>query len=159
TAQYLFGSVDRLIRLDMSELQTGDVSLLLGGGIHGETDSLIQRVRKQPFSVVLLDEFEKAHPRGWDLFLQVFDDGRLTDTLGQVADFRHCIIILTSNLGAGAHQSSSFGFASTPALFAADQVTRAISQTYRPEFQNRLDRVIVFRPLTRDLMRIILQKE
>jgi ATP-dependent Clp protease ATP-binding subunit ClpC len=159
TAQYLFGSVDRLIRLDMSELQTGDVSLLLGGGIHGETDSLIQRVRKQPFSVVLLDEFEKAHPRVWDLFLQVFDDGRLTDTLGQVADFRHCIIILTSNLGAGAHQSSSFGFASTPALFAADQVTRAISQTYRPEFQNRLDRVIVFRPLTRDLMRIILQKE
>ena len=69
------------------------------------TNSLIKLVRKQPFSVVLLDEFEKAHANVWDLFLQVFDDGRLTDQLGQVGDFRHCIIILTTNLGATSHRS------------------------------------------------------
>jgi ATP-dependent Clp protease ATP-binding subunit ClpC len=161
TAEYLFGSVERLLRLDMSEFQTAEsMAKILGdGSAHGETDSLISRVRKQPFSVVLLDEFEKSHPRIWDLFLQVFDDGRLTDALGQIADFRHCLIILTTNLGATSHQSSGLGFAPAPDAFTSDQVLRAISQTYRPEFQNRLDRVIVFRPLTRDLMRVILHKE
>jgi ATP-dependent Clp protease ATP-binding subunit ClpC len=159
TAEYLFGSVDRLIRLDMSEFQTTDLGNLVGSGLHGETESLVHRVRKQPFSVVLLDEFEKAHPRVWDLFLQVFDDGRLTDTLGQVADFRHCLIILTTNLGATTHQTSGFGFSAPAADFSRDQVTRAIADTYRPEFQNRLDKIIVFRPLTRELMRVILQKE
>jgi ATP-dependent Clp protease ATP-binding subunit ClpC len=158
TAEYLFGSVERLLRLDMSEFQTADsMAKILGDG--AETDSLISRVRKQPFSVVLLDEFEKSHPRIWDLFLQVFDDGRLTDALGQVADFRHCLIILTTNLGATTHQSAGLGFAPAPDAFTSEQVLRAISQTYRPEFQNRLDRVIVFRPLTRDLMRVILHKE
>ncbi|HEY3643044.1 MAG TPA: AAA family ATPase [Xanthobacteraceae bacterium] len=161
TAEYLFGSVERLLRLDMSEFQTAEsMAKILGdGSAHGETDSLIGRVRKQPFSVILLDEFEKSHPRIWDLFLQVFDDGRLTDALGQVADFRHCLIILTTNLGATSHQSSGLGFAPATDAFTSDQVLRAISQTYRPEFQNRLDRVIVFRPLTRDLMRVILHKE
>jgi ATP-dependent Clp protease ATP-binding subunit ClpC len=160
TAEYLFGSVDRLIRLDMSEFQAADANVnILGSGAYGETDSLISRVRKQPFSVVLLDEFEKAHPRIWDLFLQVFDDGRLTDTDGQVADFRHCLIILTTNLGIAAQPSSSFGFAASADVFTADQVTRVVTQTFRPEFQNRLDKVIVFRPLTRDLMRVILGKE
>ena len=106
TAEYLFGSVERMIRLDMSEFQTAEsIAKILGDG-GNETDSLISRVRKQPFSVVLLDEFEKSHPRIWDLFLQVFDDGRLTDALGQVADFRHCLIILTTNLGATSHQSA-----------------------------------------------------
>jgi ATP-dependent Clp protease ATP-binding subunit ClpC len=161
TAAYLFGSVERLLRLDMSEFQTAEsMAKILGDGSpHGETASLISRVRKQPFSVILLDEFEKSHPRIWDLFLQVFDDGRLTDALGQVADFRHCLIILTTNLGATSHQSAGLGFAPAPDAFTSDQVLRAISQTYRPEFQNRLDRVIVFRPLTRDLMRVILHKE
>jgi ATP-dependent Clp protease ATP-binding subunit ClpC len=157
-AEYLFGSVERLLRLDMSEFQTAEsMGKILGDG--GETDSLISRVRKQPFSVVLLDEFEKSHPRIWDLFLQVFDDGRLTDALGQIADFRHCLIILTTNLGATSRQSSGLGFAPAPDAFTSEQVLRAISQTYRPEFQNRLDRIIVFRPLTRDLMRVILHKE
>ena len=108
---------------------------------------------------MLLDEFEKAHPRVWDLFLQVFDDARLTDTVGQVADFRHCLIIMTSNLGATSHQTAGLGFAPAADVFTTDQVMRAISQTYRPEFQNRLDKVIVFRPLTRELMRVILKKE
>jgi ATP-dependent Clp protease ATP-binding subunit ClpC len=160
TAEYLFGSVDRLIRLDMSEFQTAEaIGGLLGSSFSADSESLIHRVRKQPFSVVLLDEFEKAHPRVWDLFLQVFDAGRLTDTMGQVADFRHCLIIMTSNLGATGHQSSGFGFASPPDVFTSEQVLRAISQTYRPEFQNRLDKIIVFRPLSRELMRVILHKE
>ncbi len=159
-ADYLFGSVDRLIRLDMSEFQTPEsTTTILGGGVPGEADSLISRVRKQPFSVVLLDEFEKAHPRIWDLFLQVFDDARLTDTLGQVADFRHCLIIMTTNLGATSHQTSGLGFAPAADVFTTEQVMRAISQTYRPEFQNRIDKIIVFRPLTRELMRVILKKE
>jgi len=160
-AEYLFGSPDRLIRLDMSEFQTADSAFkILGeGGAQGESDSLINRVRKQPFSVVLLDEFEKSHPRIWDVFLQVLDEGRLTDTLGQIADFRHCLIILTTNLGATSHQSAGLGFAPPPDVFTTDQVVRAIAETYRPEFQNRLDKIIVFRPLTRDLMRVILRKE
>ena len=105
-------------------------------------------MRKQPFSVVLLDEFEKAHANVWDLFLQVFDDGRLTDQLGQVADFRHCIIILTSNLGR--HQPPhprASGFSPGDDAYSGEQVLRAVGQTFRPEFQNRLDKVIVFRPL------------
>jgi ATP-dependent Clp protease ATP-binding subunit ClpC len=160
TAEYLFGSTDRMIRLDMSEFQTPESTAnILGSGMPGEPDSLISRVRKQPFSVVLLDEFEKAHPRIWDLFLQVFDDARLTDTLGQVADFRHCLIIMTTNLGATSHQTMGLGFAPAADAFTNEQVMRAISQTYRPEFQNRIDKIIVFQPFTRDLMRVILKKE
>src|SRR5262249_21768152 len=133
---------------------------ILGGGAHADDgDSLITRVRKQPFAVVLLDEFEKAHAAIWDLFLQVFDDGRLTDSMGHVADFRHCMIILTANLGATSHQRSGRGGAPDARSFSPGGVLRAISQTFRPEFQNRLDKVIVFQPLTRDLMRLILRKE
>jgi ATP-dependent Clp protease ATP-binding subunit ClpC len=157
-AEFLFGSVDRLVRLDMSEFQTSETAhKILGSG--DDSDSLITRVRKQPFAVVLLDEFEKAHASIWDLFLQVFDDGRLTDAMGHVADFRHCMIILTTNLGATSHQTSGLGFAPAGDAFTGNQVLRAISQTFRPEFQNRLDKVIVFHPLTRDLMREILKKE
>ena len=160
-ADYLFGSVDRMIRLDMSEYQTAEtVNKILGDPGAGEDgDTLIGRVRKQPFSVVLLDEFEKAHPNIWDLFLQVFDDGRLTDSSGAVADFRHCMIILTTNLGATSHRSAGLGFAPTIDAFSGEQIARAVAQAFRPEFQNRLDKVIVFRPLTRDLMREILKKE
>jgi ATP-dependent Clp protease ATP-binding subunit ClpC len=156
-AEYLFGSVDRMVRLDMSEFQTAETAHKILGG--EDVDSLVNRVRKQPFSVVLLDEFEKAHAAIWDLFLQVFDDGRLTDAMGHVADFRHCMIILTTNLGATSHQTSGLGFAPTADAYSSHQIMRAIGQTFRPEFQNRLDKVIVFRPLTRDLMREILKKE
>ncbi len=157
-AEYLFGSPDRMVRLDMSEYQTPDAGArILGGGDEG--DSLVARVRKQPFSVVLLDEFEKAHGTIWDLFLQVFDDGRLTDAAGQVADFRHCMIILTTNLGAPVRHQAGFGFAPSASALSTGDVLRAIGQTFRPEFQNRLDKVIVFRPLTRELMREILRKE
>ena len=101
-AEFLFGSADRMIRLDMSEFQTPEsLDNILGDRDRSRgTQALVHRIRRQPFSVVLLDEFEKAHPSVWDLFLQVFDDGRLTDRRGDAADFRHAIIILTSNLGA-----------------------------------------------------------
>jgi ATP-dependent Clp protease ATP-binding subunit ClpC len=156
--EFLFGSVERMIRLDMSEFQTHEsIGKILSAS--ADADSLINRVRKQPFSVLLLDEFEKSHPMIWDLFLQAFDEGRLTDAVGQVADLRHCLIILTSNLGASAHRSLGLGFAPQADEFSKEQVMRAIAQTYRPEFQNRLDKVIVFRPLTRELMRGILKKE
>ncbi len=162
TSEFLFGSDERMIRLDMSEFQTYEsMSKILGQSTSSlvEGDSLISRVRKQPFSVILLDEFEKSHPSVWDLFLQAFDEGRLTDAIGQVADLRHCLIILTSNLGATAHRTIGLGFAPQADAFTKEQVLQAISQTYRPEFQNRLDKIIVFRPLTRDLMRGILKKE
>jgi ATP-dependent Clp protease ATP-binding subunit ClpC len=161
-SEFLFGSVERMIRLDMSEFQTHEaISKILGQSSVSaiEADSLISRVRKQPFSVVLLDEFEKSHSNVWDLFLQAFDEGRLTDAMGQVADLRHCLIILTSNLGATAHRSMGLGFAPQADEFSKDQVLRAIALTYRPEFRNRLDKIIVFQPLTRDLMRGILKKE
>jgi ATP-dependent Clp protease ATP-binding subunit ClpC len=161
-AAFLFGSGDRLIRLDMSEFKTPEaLSKIIGEpGVGQSAESLINRVRKQPFSVVLLDEFEKAHANVWDLFLQVFDDGRLSDAAGNVADFRHCIIIMTSNLGAAAHQGSGgLGFGAKAASFSSEQVTRAIGQAFRPEFINRLDNVIVFEPLKRELMKEILQKE
>jgi len=160
-AEFLFGSPDRMVRLDMSEFQSPDsTTKILGQRGEPSGESLIDRVRKQPFSVVLLDEFEKAHPNCWDLFLQIFDDGRLSDANGGEADFRHCFIILTSNLGAGA-RSADIGFGARATAPTADeaQVHAAIARTFRPEFVNRLDKIIVFRPLTRELMRGILHKE
>jgi ATP-dependent Clp protease ATP-binding subunit ClpC len=161
-SEFLFGSVERMIRLDMSEFQSPESMIKILGqssSSAADADSLIGRVRKQPFSVLLLDEFEKSHPMIWDLFLQAFDEGRLTDAMGQTADLRHCLIIMTSNLGATSHRSLGLGFAPKADEFSKEQVLRAISQTYRPEFQNRLDKVIVFHPLTRELMRGILRKE
>ncbi len=159
-AEFLFGTPERMIRLDMSEFQTPESTVkILGSADTAGSDSLISLIRKQPFSVILLDEFEKAHPNVWDLFLQVFDDGRLTDQMGQVADFRYAIIILTSNLGATSHRGSRLGFAPGESAYTSDQVMQTIGQTFRPEFQNRLDKIIVFRPLSRDLMRGILKKE
>ncbi|MFM9942004.1 MAG: AAA family ATPase [Hyphomicrobiaceae bacterium] len=160
-SEYLFGSIERMVRLDMSEYQSPDsvVKITGGPGLAPDADTLISRIRKQPFTLVLLDEFEKSNPQIWDLCLQIFDEGRLTDANGQTADFRHALIILTTNLGATSHQSAGLGFAPVQGSYTHEQVLRAIGQTFRPEFQNRLDNVIVFKPLTRALMRGILQKE
>jgi len=160
-AEFLFGSPDRMIRLDMSELQNYDsVERILGETDETrESSALVNQIRKQPFSVVLLDEFEKAHPQVWDLFLQVFDDGRLTDRRGQTADFRHCVVIMTSNLGATLPHGASVGFSQEQTQFAAGSVERAVSRAFRREFVNRLDRVVVFRPLGRAVMRDLLRKE
>lgn len=160
-AEVLFGSPEQMIRLDMSEYQNSDSAWrLIGEDEQRENaESLVARIREQPFSVVLLDEFEKAHARVWDMFLQVFDDGRLTDVKGRLADFRHSIIILTSNLGSTIGNEAGIGFTSRRGEFSTDDVVRTVNRTFRREFVNRLDRVVVFNPLGREVMRAILQKE
>jgi len=159
-ARYLFGSPDRMLRFDMSEYQSDDAYWrLIEGSDDGRSGSLTARIRQHPFSVILLDEFEKAGPRIWDLFLQVFDDGRLTDRSGNTADFRHSIILLTSNLGSTVARAGGPGFVAQRGGFSRELVQRAIDTTFRREFVNRLDRVVVFNPLTRALMREILGKE
>jgi ATP-dependent Clp protease ATP-binding subunit ClpC len=160
-AEFLFGSPERMIRLDMSEFQTPEtLDRILGEQRDtAESTALVNSIRKQPFSVVLLDEFEKAHPQVWDLFLQVFDDGRLTDRRGNTADFRHCVVIMTSNLGATLPHGASIGFSREQAQFAAGAVERAVVHAFRREFVNRIDRVVVFRPLGRSIMRDLLRKE
>jgi ATP-dependent Clp protease ATP-binding subunit ClpC len=158
-AAYLFGSADRLIRLDMSEFVSEEsLGLLLGDQdpASGRV-ALVDRIRKQPFAVVLLDEFEKSHPRVWDLFLQVFDAGRLTDRRGRAADFRHAILVMTANVGAESAQGGlSFG---APAAPRGEGAERSLRQTFRPEFLNRIDRIVSFRPLGREVMRRVLRKE
>lgn len=160
-AEFMFGSPDRMIRVDMSELSSPDsLDVLLGDrDPNGSQQALVHRIRQQPFSVVLLDEFEKAHPLVWDLFLQVFDDGRLTDRRGNTADFRHAILILTSNLGAAIPKGQSLGFQNDKGVFTPGSVMKSVDLTFRREFVNRIDRVIVFRPLSRATMRDILRKE
>lgn len=158
--EFLFGSSERLLRLDMSEYQSDDAAWrLTDDGGDGSARSLTARIREQPFSVVLLDEFEKAHPKVWDLFLQVFDDGRLSDRGGRVADFRHSIIILTSNVGSTLARNAGPGFTSVAGGYSRGAVEKALFDTFRREFLNRLDRIVLFNPLDRTLMREILHKE
>ncbi|MCP3980135.1 MAG: AAA domain-containing protein [bacterium] len=160
-AAFLFGSEDRMLRLDMSELQTPEsLDRIIGGSDSDERGgALVDRIRKQPFAVVLLDEFEKAHPNVWDLFLQLFDDGRLTDRSGSTADFRNAIVVLTSNLGSKIESGAGLGFQDERGRFSEARVMRVVESAFRKEFLNRLDRVVVFRPLGRDTMRRILHKE
>jgi len=159
--ELLFGSDERLLRLDMSEYQAPDSAwrLIAGGRTEDGARSLVSRIREQPFSVVLLDEFEKAHPNVWDLFLQVFDDGRLGDQHGNTADFRHSIIILTSNVGSTIARGAGPGFTASAGGYSRSAVEKALFETFRREFINRLDRVVLFRPLDRTAMRGILHKE
>lgn len=159
--ELLFGSDERLLRLDMSEFQSEDSAwrLTADEGGQGGVRSLTSRIREQPFSVVLLDEFEKAHPKVWDLFLQVFDDARLSDRSGHTADFRHSIIILTSNVGSTISRTAGPGFNSVSGGYSRSAVEKALYETFRREFINRLDRVVLFNPLDRNLMREILHKE
>lgn len=157
-SEWLFGSPDRMIRIDMSELQTAESLERLIGSEEGG-GALTDLIHEQPFSIVLLDEFEKAHPNVWDLFLQVFDDGRLTDRKGRTADFRHAIVILTSNLGAAIPTDAPMGFSGAKNTFDPASVLSEVEKVFRREFINRIDRVVVFRPLSRDVMRSILQKE
>ena len=109
--------------------------------------------------MLLLDEFEKAHENVWDVFLQVFDDGRLTDVNGRTVDLRHCVIILTSNLGSAIPRGPGVGFTGRAGAFDAATVTKSVERSFRPEFLNRLDRVVVFQPLGREIMRSLLEKE
>ena len=159
--ELLFGSPSRLVRLDMSEYQTPDsLERLLGdANVDSNAAPLIASVRRDPFSVVLLDEFEKAAAPIRDLFLQLFDDGRLTDRSGRTTDFRRCVIIMTSNVGSALQSGPGVGFDSRLEPFRAGDVDRALRRTFRPEFLNRIDRIVVFQPFERDEIRTLLQKE
>ena len=161
-AEFLFGSPDRLVRLDMSEFQTEDSleRLLADSSSHVEAATLISSVRAKPFSVVLLDEFEKAHRNLWNVFLQLFDDGRLTDRQGRTADFRQCVVILTSNVGSALESGVPLGFNQERATkFSPAGVERELSRVFRPELLNRIDRIVVFRPFEREQMRALLERE
>lgn len=167
-AQYFFGSVDNMIRLDMSEfMERHTVSKLIGSppGYVGynEGGQLTEAVRRKPYSVLLLDEVEKAHPDVFNILLQILDDGRLSDSKGRVVDFKNTIVILTSNVGAsGIENPSSIGFGGTEkeeaeARYAKikERVKSAMKQVFRPEFINRLDDTIIFEPLKKEEIRSI----
>ena len=152
-ANALFGNDQALIRFDMSEyMEKHSVSRLIGsppGYIgHEEGGQLTERVRRQPYSVLLFDELEKAHPDVFNILLQVLDDGGLTDSRGRRVDFRNTVIIMTSNLGAAGITHKSVGF-STGTASDRDQerMLSALKETMRPEFLNRVDEIIVFRRL------------
>jgi ATP-dependent Clp protease ATP-binding subunit ClpC len=151
--------------VDMSEyMEKFSVSRLIGAppGYVGYEDSgtLTKAVRRKPYSVVLLDEIEKAHPDVFNILLQVLDEGRLTDNYGRVIDFKNTVVIMTSNVGArDITKNTSLGFhqVSTETQFAkiAEKVKEEVQRTFNPEFLNRLDDVIVFHPLTREHIALI----
>ncbi|MDD5507287.1 MAG: ATP-dependent chaperone ClpB [Bacteroidales bacterium] len=164
-AEFLFNDENAMIRIDMSEYQERHtVSRLIGAppGYIGyeEGGQLTEKARRKPYSVVLLDEIEKAHPDVFNILLQVLDDGRLTDNKGRVADFRNTIIIMTSNIGSHLIQEHfSEGEADSEKVFleTRDEVFDLLRRTIRPEFLNRIDEIIMFKPLTRDEIRQIVQ--
>ena len=160
-AENMFGDEKLLIRMDMSEyMEKHSVSKLIGAppGYVGYDDNaggqLTERVRRKPYSVVLFDEVEKAHPDVFNMLLQILDDGRLTDSKGRVINFKNTIIILTSNVGASQiKKMSSFGFTSGEDDGYDDmkeKINDALKEQFRPEFLNRLDDVIIFRKLTKE---------
>lgn len=159
-AELLFGTRDALIRIDMSEyMERFNVSRLIGAppGYVGyeEGGQLTEAVRRRPYSVVLFDEIEKAHPDVFNLLLQIFDSGRLTDAYGRVVDFRNTVIIMTSNIGAKHfYKNISLGFKDERSDFDTikSNVLAEFRRRFPPEFINRVDEVIVFNPLTRDHM-------
>ena len=159
-AEFLFADRNALIRVDMSEyMEKFSVSRLIGAppGYVGYEDSgtLTKAVRRKPYSVVLLDEIEKAHPDVFNILLQVLDEGHLTDNYGRVIDFKNTVIIMTSNLGArdiGKGRGLGFHTPSDQSNYDVieNKVTEEINRAFNPEFINRLDEVIVFHPLTRE---------
>ncbi len=160
-AEFLFGSTERLVRVDMSEfMDYSSFEKLIGNPRDRSfTPSVLARLRQQPFSVVLLDEFEKAHPNVFDLFLQVFDNGRLTDAVGETTDFRQTIIIMTSNLGSRLQSSPPPGFAGDPESISGARIQREMERFFRPEFINRLDQVVTFEPIDYQVMERLARKE
>jgi ATP-dependent Clp protease ATP-binding subunit ClpC len=165
-AQFLFGSENALIRFDMSEyMEKHSVSKLIGsppGYVgHEEGGQLTEKVKRNPYSVVLLDEIEKAHPDIFNILLQVFEDGHLTDGLGNRVNFKNAIVIMTSNIGARFIQKkASMGFQSADlnevARSVQDMVLGEVKRTFNPEFINRIDELIVFEALSDEDLRKIL---
>jgi ATP-dependent Clp protease ATP-binding subunit ClpC len=155
--EYLFGDESRLVRLDMSEYNVPGAAARLIGDRYQPEGVLTSRVRAQPFCVVLLDEVEKADPSVLNLMLQLFDDGRLSDANGEVADFRHTVVIMTSNLGAGGSPSVGFGGVDRRAIML--DIAKAVREFFPPELFNRIDRVVEFFPLDETAARAIARKE
>src|SRR5207253_2101819 len=157
-AEFLFGDEAALIQLDMSEyMEKHTVSRLVGSppGYVGyeEGGQLTEAVRRKPFSVVLFDEIEKAHPDVFNALLQILEDGRLTDAQGRSVDFKNTVIIMTSNLGTADLRKAAIGFAKTDEAVTyekmKERVNEALKQHFRPEFLNRIDDVIVFHELSK----------
>mgnify|MGYP001048504511 CR=1 FL=1 len=153
-ANEMFESVESLIRLDMSEyMEKHSVSKLIGSppGYVGydEAGQLTEKIRRKPYSVVLFDEIEKAHPEVLNILLQILDDGRLTDAHGKTVNFENAIIVMTTNAGSE-HRTAQIGFSESSDRAADDATMKALQGFLRPEFINRVDEVITFRPLTRE---------
>ncbi len=159
-AYTMFGSEEALIRIDMSEyMESHSVSKLIGSppGYVGYDDAgqLTEKVRRRPYSVILLDEVEKAHPDVFNLFLQILDDGRVADSHGKIVNFENTIIIMTTNAGSNVKRSLS-GFMATDEVRVEDNVERSLKSFFRPEFLNRVDEIIVFKPLKKEELRQII---
>ncbi|MDQ3251122.1 MAG: ATP-dependent Clp protease ATP-binding subunit [Actinomycetota bacterium] len=166
-AEYLFGNQDAMIRLDMSEyMERHTVSRLVGSppGYVGydEGGQLTEQVRRRPYSVVLFDEIEKAHPDVFNIMLQILEDGQLTDAQGRTVDFKNVVLIMTSNVGAQTiNKTKSLGFGSDDAGLSYKEmkgrVTSELRKIFRPELLNRIDEIIVFHKLEREDMRYIIE--
>lgn len=160
-AEFMFSDSERLIRFDMSEFADEIAMLRLTGDLSGGQGLLTDKIRQQPFSVVLFDELEKAHFAFYDLLLQIMGEGRLTDARGQVADFCSSVIIMTSNIGASKSQARSPGFHNKDRSHNAlhQHYLHAVQNFFRPELFNRLDQVIPFNALDLKVLRPIVQRE
>ncbi len=165
-AEFLFNNENSMVRIDMSEYQERHtVSRLVGAppGYVGyeESGQLTEAVRRKPYSVVLLDEIEKAHPDVFNILLQVLDDGRLTDNKGRTVDFKNTIIIMTSNIGSHLIQENLEHVTdkNRDEVFdrTREQVFDLLKKTIRPEFLNRIDEIIMFRPLTKDEIQTVVE--
>jgi ATP-dependent Clp protease ATP-binding subunit ClpC len=159
-AEVMFGDEEALVQIDMSEyMEKFNVSRLIGAppGYVGyeEGGQLTEKIRRRPYSVVLLDEIEKAHPDVFNLLLQILEEGRLTDSFGRRIDFRNTILIMTSNVGAEIiRKRGSLGFKTITEEISYEEMKELlleeVKKTFKPEFLNRLDEIIVFRPLGKD---------
>ncbi|MFN6192381.1 MAG: ATP-dependent Clp protease ATP-binding subunit [Planctomycetota bacterium] len=168
-AKFMFGSEDAIIQIDMSEyMEKHNASRLVGAppGFVGyeEGGQLTEKVRRRPYSVVLLDEIEKAHPDIFNMLLQIMEEGRLTDSFGRHIDFRNVVLIMTSNIGANLIKNSTgLGFTKTGKEGGADKMKEMImgevERHFRPEFINRLDEIVIFNQLGRDDMQRIVENE
>lgn len=160
-AEFLYQDAQRMIRFDMSEYGTEAAIQRLIGGLGEPRGLLTQRVRDQPFMVVLLDEFEKAHPLLFDVLLQVLGEGRLTDSRGCVADFTNSVVIMTSNLGVESYRPAGLGFGGGEGaeLTIREHFEREVRGYLRPEFFNRIDCIAPFLPLGEATLRTIVERE
>jgi ATP-dependent Clp protease ATP-binding subunit ClpC len=168
-AEFMFGNAEALIQIDMSEyMEKHNVSRLIGAppGYVGyeEGGQLTEKIRRRPYSVVLLDEIEKAHPDVYNMLLQIMEEGQLTDSFGRKVDFKNTIIIMTTNAGAETGMTNTFGFPGSKDDAKSYEKMKedfkgSIEKYFRPEFLNRLDDIIVFHSLNRDNLRVIIDIE